>query len=142
MNRRIFKNYDETQLAPTLAKGEVVILDNLADHKSPVAEAATGPRALGFSSYTYSLDLNPLGIAFAELKAHLRARGPSEPSTLCGRPSAISAISSPNRMQKLLHSPRIWSHMKVRCSSAVAVAATSSALNLPQIASTSYWSIA
>ena len=34
MNRRIFETYVETQLAPTLAKGDVVILDNLAaSHK-------------------------------------------------------------------------------------------------------------
>ena len=40
MNRRIFETYVETQLAPTLQKGDVVILDNLAAHKSPAAEKA------------------------------------------------------------------------------------------------------
>src|SRR4249919_3510120 len=40
MNRRIFETYVETQLAPTLQKGDVVILDNLRAHKSPVAEKA------------------------------------------------------------------------------------------------------
>ena len=38
MNRAIFETYVETLLAPTLAKGDVVILDNLAAHKSPAAE--------------------------------------------------------------------------------------------------------
>jgi len=38
-NWRIFNTWVETQLAPTLAKGDVVILDNLAAHKSPIAEA-------------------------------------------------------------------------------------------------------
>ncbi|WP_287364960.1 hypothetical protein [Mesorhizobium sp.] len=44
MNRRIFETYFETQLAPTLAKGDVVILDNVAAHKSPAAEAAIRAR--------------------------------------------------------------------------------------------------
>ena len=40
MNREFFDLYIETQLAPTLHKGDVVILDNLATHKSPRAAAA------------------------------------------------------------------------------------------------------
>ena len=40
MNRRIFETYVETQLAPTLDKGDVVIMDNLAAHKSTAAEKA------------------------------------------------------------------------------------------------------
>ena len=51
ITRRAFETYIETQLAPTLAKGDVVILDNLA---------------------AYSPDLNPIEQAFAKLKAHLR----------------------------------------------------------------------
>ena len=37
MTRRIFEIYVETQLAPTLSHGEVVILDNLPAHKSEKA---------------------------------------------------------------------------------------------------------
>ena len=37
--REFFDLYIETQLAPTLQKGDVVILDNLATHKSPKAAA-------------------------------------------------------------------------------------------------------
>ena len=39
MNRVIFDTYVETQLAPQLGKGDVVILDNLAAHKSEKAES-------------------------------------------------------------------------------------------------------
>jgi len=39
MNRELFDLYVETQLAPTLHKGDVVILDNLATHRSPKAAA-------------------------------------------------------------------------------------------------------
>jgi hypothetical protein len=38
MNRVIFDTYVETQLAPILKPGDVVILDNLAAHKSERAE--------------------------------------------------------------------------------------------------------
>ena len=53
----------------------------------------------------YSPDLNPIEMAFAKLKAHLRAK-PSEPSTRCGRPSAISATSSRQRNAKTTSKPQ------------------------------------
>ena len=37
MNGEMFDRYIETQLAPTLLAGDVVILDNLSSHKSPRA---------------------------------------------------------------------------------------------------------
>lgn len=75
MNRRIFETYVETQLAPTLAKGDVVILDNLAAHKSPAAEAAIRAKGAWLLFLPpYSPDLNPIEMAFAKLKAHLRAK--------------------------------------------------------------------
>ena len=37
INRKLFETYVETQLAPTLNKGDVMILDNLSSHKSAVA---------------------------------------------------------------------------------------------------------
>lgn len=37
MNRASFDTYVETQLAPTLRKGDVIILDNLSSHKSQYA---------------------------------------------------------------------------------------------------------
>jgi hypothetical protein len=44
MDRDAFNIYVETQLAPTLAPGDVVILDNLSVHKSAKAEAAVRAR--------------------------------------------------------------------------------------------------
>jgi transposase len=38
MNREIFETYVETQLAPTLQRGDMVILDNLSSHKSEKAK--------------------------------------------------------------------------------------------------------
>ena len=44
MDRAIFETYVRTQLAPTLQKGDIVILDNLPAHKSPAAEQAIRER--------------------------------------------------------------------------------------------------
>ncbi|VTZ25022.1 transposase (fragment) [Methylocella tundrae] len=74
MNRRIFETYVETQLAPTLEKGDVVIMDNLAAHKSPAAEKAIGATGAWILFLPpYSPDLNPIAMAFSKLKARLRA---------------------------------------------------------------------
>jgi len=75
MNRQIFDTWVLTQLAPTLSKGDVVILDNLAAHKSPAAEQAIRDRGAWLLFLpAYSPDLNPIEMAFSKLKAHLRAR--------------------------------------------------------------------
>lgn len=73
MDRDAFNIYVETQLAPTLAPGDIVILDNLSVHKSAKAEAAVhARRAWMLFLPQYSPDLNPIEMAFAKLKAHLR----------------------------------------------------------------------
>jgi transposase len=62
-----------TQLAPLLLPGDVVILDNLNVHKSPRAAQALAARGAWFLFLPkYSPDLNPIEMAFAKLKAHLR----------------------------------------------------------------------
>jgi transposase len=84
MNRIIFDVYVETQLVPVLRPGDVVIMDNLAAHKSPQAEAlirATGAWVLFLPPY--SPDLNPIEMAFAKLKAHLRRIGARTLDALC-----------------------------------------------------------
>jgi transposase len=73
MNRAAFDTYIETQLAPCLTPGDVVILDNLAAHKSLVSQTllkAQGNWLLFLPPY--SPDLNPIEMAFSKLKAHLR----------------------------------------------------------------------
>lgn len=73
MNRKIFETYVETQLAPTLQPGDVVILDNLSSHKSEKAAAILKERGAWFLFLPpYSPDLNPIEMAFAKLKALLR----------------------------------------------------------------------
>lgn len=73
MRRTAFNTYIETQLAPTLRRGDVVILDNLSVHKSAKAEAAVRARGAWMLFLPqYSPDLNPIEMAFSKLKAHLR----------------------------------------------------------------------
>jgi transposase len=75
MDRRIFETYVETQLAPTLDEGDVVIMDNLAAHKSRRAEKAIRDKGAWILFLPpYSPDLNPIEMAFAKLKALLRAK--------------------------------------------------------------------
>lgn len=73
MNAEMFTLYIETQLVPTLRKGDVVILDNLSSHKVPAATASL--RDVGAWSLflpPYSPDLNPIEMAFSKLKALIR----------------------------------------------------------------------
>ena len=73
ITRLAFEAYIETQLAPTLHKGDVVILDNLAVHKSEKAAQCLKQREAWFLFLpAYSPDLNPIEQAFAKIKAHLR----------------------------------------------------------------------
>jgi len=105
MNQRAFEVYVEAQLAPTLNKGDVVILDNLSLHKSHRAEQAIRRRGAWLLFLPpYSPDLNPIEMAFAKLKAHLRGRAP-EPLNLSGTRSAISAASIPRRNAKTTSKP-------------------------------------
>lgn len=74
MDRQAFDVWIETQLAPTLSRGDVVILDNLAVHKSTNAAQCLKQAGAWFLFLPpYSPDLNPIEMAFAKLKAHLRA---------------------------------------------------------------------
>lgn len=73
MDRVAFDIWVETQLAPTLAKGDIVILDNLAVHKSAKAAQVLKEKGAWFLFLPpYSPDLNPIEMAFSKLKAHLR----------------------------------------------------------------------
>jgi transposase len=73
ITRLAFETYIETQLAPTLRTGDVVILDNFAVHKSArAAECLKRHGAWFLFLPAYSPDMNPIEQAFAKIKAHLR----------------------------------------------------------------------
>lgn len=73
MNSVIFVTYVETQLAPTLQKGDAVIIDNLAAHKCEQAETLIRAKGVWLLFLPpYSPDFNPIEMAFSKLKAYLR----------------------------------------------------------------------
>ena len=75
MNGPAFLAYVEQVLAPMLAPGETMIMDNLPAHK--VAGVRTAIQAAGAKLRLLppcSPDLNPIELAFAKLKAWLHHR--------------------------------------------------------------------
>jgi transposase len=73
INGRSFQAYVDRVLIPDLRPGDIVIMDNLASHKSPGVQAAI--EAAGATVRylpPYSPDFNPIEKAFSKLKALLR----------------------------------------------------------------------
>jgi transposase len=72
-----FAFWVETQLAPTLGRGDIVICDNLAVHKNARARAAIEARGAELRFLpAYSPDLNPIEMMFAKIKALVRSAAP------------------------------------------------------------------
>ena len=68
-----FLEYVKQVLVPTLAPGDLVVIDNLSSHKShPVREAIEAVGAKLLFLPRYSPDFNPIEKAFSKLKALLR----------------------------------------------------------------------
>lgn len=91
-----FLAYVEQVLVPTLRRGDVVVLDNLAVHKQPevrVAIEAVGAQVRHLPPY--SPDFNPIEQAFAKLKAFLRAARPRTFDAVCELIAAAIALFTP-----------------------------------------------
>lgn len=76
VDRLVFEAFVERVLVPSLRPGQIVVLDNLAVHKSARAKAliaAVGCHLIFLP--TYSPDLNPIEQAFAKSKQALRRAG-------------------------------------------------------------------
>jgi transposase len=73
INRCAFQAYVDQVLAPALAPGDIVIMDNLGSHKGVrVREAIEAAGAKLLYLPPYSPDFNPIENAFSKLKALLR----------------------------------------------------------------------
>jgi transposase len=73
INRNAFEVYVEKVLVPELKPGDIVVMDNLSNHKGAAVRAmieAAGASLLYLPPY--SPDFNPIEKAFSKLKAHLR----------------------------------------------------------------------
>jgi transposase len=74
----------EQVLVPTLRRGDVVVMDNLAVHKQPDVRAAIEQAGAQLRFLPpYSPDFNPIELAFAKLKAFLRAARPRSFDEVC-----------------------------------------------------------
>ena len=92
-----FRAYVEQVLAPTLGRGDVVVLDNLAVHKQPEVRAAieaTGAQIRFLPPY--SPDFNPIELAFAKLKALFRAARPRTFDHVCELLAAALGLFMPD----------------------------------------------
>ncbi len=73
INREAFLTYVTHELAPTLRKGDIVVMDNLSSHKSKaVRETIRAKGAHLLFLPPYSPDLNPIEQVFAKLKHLMR----------------------------------------------------------------------
>lgn len=74
INGEVFLGYVRQHLVPTLAAGDVVIMDNLSSHKRVgVREAIEAAGATLLFLPPYSPDLNPIENAFAKFKWLLKS---------------------------------------------------------------------
>jgi len=96
INGEFFRLYVEKVLAPTLAPGDVVVLDNLGSHKGKAARAAVRARGAHLIFLPpYSPDLNPIEQVFAKLKHLMRQAQPRTVEATWRRAGKIIDLFSP-----------------------------------------------
>ena len=96
MNGEIFLTYLEQCMVPTLAPGEIVMMDNLPAHKvAGVRETIEATGATLRRLPPYSPDLNPIEQSFAKLKSHLRKAGERSIPALWDRIGTILQTFTP-----------------------------------------------
>jgi transposase len=103
INGDAFLRYVETQLVPTLKKGDVVVLDNLGSHKGKAvrkAIRAVGARLLFLPPY--SPDLNPIEQMFAKLKHLMRKAAERTVTTAWKRAGKLLDCFAPAECQRYL----------------------------------------
>ncbi|OSQ34766.1 transposase [Thalassospira sp. MCCC 1A01428] len=97
MNRRSFEIWIKTQLLPTLSSDDVVIIDNVAFHKStPVLELLREKGIWLLFLPPYSPDLNPIELAYSKLKALLRKRAARSFDAICEALADICDLFTPD----------------------------------------------
>ena len=97
MDGDAFRTYVEHVLAPTLAPGDIVVMDNLPAHKTgPVREAIGRAGAQVFYLPPYSPDMNPIEMLFSKLKTLLRQDPARTVDALCRRIGDLLDRFDPN----------------------------------------------
>ncbi len=99
-----FRAYVEQALAPALAPGDVVVLDNFAAHKvDGVRQALAAAGASILYLPPYSPDLNPIEQVFAKLKALLRKAAARTKDELWSTIGRLLATVPPAECARYLH---------------------------------------
>jgi transposase len=103
---RVFETYVERVLAPTLRKGQVVVMDNLSAHKGERVRELIEDRGCELLYLpSYSPDLNPIEEAFSKIKGLLRkVEARSREALLEAIGAAISAVSDRDALGFFEHS--------------------------------------
>jgi len=103
INGEMFALYVEKVLAPTLQKGDVVILDNLGSHKGKAARAAVRARGAHLIFLPpYSPDLNPIEQVFAKLKHLMRKAQPRDVEATWRKAGQLLDVFSPTECANYL----------------------------------------
>jgi transposase len=103
INGQSFTAYVEQFLVPTLAPGDIVIMDNLSSHKRPAIRQAI--RSVGAKLIflpPYSPDLNPIEQVFAKLKHLLRKSAERTAQATWQRIGSLLDAFSPAECQNYL----------------------------------------
>lgn len=94
---KVFEAYVERVLAPSLRRGQIVVVDNLGAHKSERVRKlleGRGCQLLFLPPYS-SPDLNPIEEAFSKIKGALRkARARTREALIEALGVAISAVTA------------------------------------------------
>lgn len=97
MNGVTFRAYVEQVLVPTLAPGDIVVMDNLPAHKAEVVRQAIEQAGCELRYLPpYSPDFNPIENAFSKLKAHLRARAERSVASLWNTVADLVKLFQPD----------------------------------------------
>jgi transposase len=93
---RVFETYLERVLAPTLRRGQVVVMDNLSAHKGERVREIIEERGCELLYLpSYSPDFNPIEEAFSKIKGLIRkVEARSREALLEAIGAAISALSA------------------------------------------------
>jgi transposase len=104
-NSEVFETYVERVLAPTLRKGQVVVMDNLSAHKGErVRELIERQGCELLYLPSYSPDLNPIEEAFSKIKGLIRkAEARSREALLEAMGMAIAALSAQDARRYFEH---------------------------------------